>query len=914
MKPSYLFGHKGMLCSMSLAACLCAQTVKAWTGSTLSDGQSYYLYNLYQEKFLSYGNSWGTQVSLDNSNPVLCTIESSDGGYKINTHYSLESNSYNASVSNYIVLSDGLPYVNSNYGSSDTDYTYRAPQVFDIDVSDDRGYYITYDNSGTTDALMFGTGTACVMDALDDGFNKSKSEWLLISESEYAAYQAKSRFTAAAMNVDGMPASIKIAGVYTLTLNSDAKEEDGATAIGQKLVNMGYDFVGVSEDFNYNDEIMAEISDVYSQGTHRGGITVTASTYAKYLAGTSPLFDTDGLNFFWNRSKMSASNESWTAWNEHYGYTDNGADGMINKGYRFYTATLTDGTTVDVYTLHMDAETSDGDIAARESQLTQLADAIIASDNGNPILIIGDTNCRYTRDRVKTLLIDVINADSRFTMKDAWVELAREGVYPSCGSGAIMASSEGYRKGEVVDKIFYINNTESSVRIQAESYLQDLSFINDSGEALADHWPCVVEFSYSANTGEEEEVADNISGEYYFRNVETGAFLKQGGWWGTHAVQGDYGSQMTLTELSSGKYAIQSNVGYLSQGDPYMDSSLQANWNVVTDGNYYSFTYDNNGTTMALTGNDVTTFPYGPNTRYVTCATYNSNDDYQKWELLTEDDLIAEMQYAGSSDPYNATFLLKGANFDRNDTEGRSAWNNNISSSASKMSYNLCDGKIDYAYGNPVAEVYNSSYSGWTTYATTWEISQTITDIPNGQYRVTCQGFYRDGYMNQNNPGSIHAYLYARTNMTGTTSETKVALASMYSAYCTTSLGDGNTDSNGYYIPNSMSDATYFFNAGYYENSVDVTVTDGTLQVAVGKPDTTKSTSGWTCFDNFQILYLGSSNSAAIRGEQTTCVQSVNDEVSETYYTVDGKRNDKLSNGVNIVKYSDGNVRKVVVR
>nr|MCR5313687.1 hypothetical protein [Bacteroidaceae bacterium] len=634
MKPLIYYGYKGLLYSLSAIAFMYASETKAWNGSTPTDGQNYYLYNLYQEKFLSYGNAWGTQVSLDNSNPVLCTIESSDNYYKINTHYSLESNSWSSTINNYIVLSDGVPYVNSNYGSSDTDYTYRAPQLFSITESDDRGYYISYENSSTTMALMFGAGTACVVDDIDDGFNKSKSEWLLISESEYAQYQAKSRFTAAAMNVDGMPGSISVAGVYTLTLNSDAKEEAGATAIGQKLVNMGYDFIGVSEDFNYNDEIMAEIGSVYSQGTHRGGINVTASTYMKFLSSTSPLFDTDGLNFFWNTNKVSASGESWTAWNDHYGYTEDGADGMINKGYRYYAVTLTDGTVIDVYTLHMDAETSTGDIAARESQLTQLANAIIASSNGRPILIIGDTNCRYTRDRLKTLFIDVINADSRFTIKDAWVELAREGVYPSCGSGSIMASAEGYRKGEVVDKIFYINNTESDITIKAESYLQDLSFVNDAGEALADHWPCVVEFSYSASSGEEEDEADNLDGEYYFRNVETGAFLKQGGWWDTHAVQGNYGSLMTVTQLSSGKYAIQSNIGYLTQGDPYMDSSSQTTWNIVENGGYYMFTYDNNGTTMALSGNDATTFSYGPNTRYVTCATYNSSDSYQKWEML----------------------------------------------------------------------------------------------------------------------------------------------------------------------------------------------------------------------------------------------------------------------------------------
>jgi len=907
------FGKKRMLASVILSCMACVQSVMAWTGSTPTSGKNYYLYNLYQEKFLSYGNSWGTQVSLDNSNPVLCTINGSGSNWTINTHYSLSSSGYKASVNNYVVIADGLPFVNSNYGSSDSNYTTRTPQSFSITSADDRGYYITYSSSGSTMALMYGSGTACEIAKLSDGFNKSKSEWLFITEQEYAEYKAKKRFIAAAMNVDGMPKTIKIAGVYNFNLNPDAKEAAGATAIGKKLVNMGYDFIGVSEDFNFNTQIVNEISSIYSQGTHRGKIETSSTAYSRIIAKKSPVFDTDGLNFFWNKSKATAKNEKWVRWNEHYGYTSDGADGLIDKGYRFYTITLTDGTSIDVYTLHMDAEDSEADNLARESQMTQLADAIIASNNGNPILIIGDTNCRYTRDRVKALLIDRINADSRFTIKDAWVEHARGGIYPACGGNSIMASSEGYRKGEVVDKIFYINNKNSKIKIQAETYLQDLSFINDAGEPLADHWPCVIEFSYSENTSTgstDTPTSDGISGEYYLRNVATGAYLKQGGWWGTHAVQGKYGSPMTITS-TNGKYVVQSNIGFLSQGDPYMDASTDDKWNIEKSGNYYMLTYSNNGTKMALTGNDATTFPYGANTRYVTCANYNASDSYQKWELLTANDLLSRMSSATESNPMNVTHLLKGANFDRNDTNGRGAWNNNISTSATKMSYNLCGGLIENYNGNPCAEVYVSSYSGWTTYATTWEISQTIQNVPNGHYRVTCQAFYRDGNKNQNNPGTIHTLLYAGTG----SNQVSTKIASMYSAKCTTSIGAGYTDKNGYYIPDGMEDASGFFNAGYYENTLDVNVTDGTLRIAIGKPTTTKSTASWTCFDNFQILYCGDTyyQAPARIGDVTTGISQNYVEGGDTeIYNVNGTRTESLSKGVNIIRSVDGTVRKIV--
>ena len=47
------------------------------------------------------------------------------------------------------------------------------------------------------------------------------------------------------------------------------------------------------------------------------------------------------------------------------------------------------------------------------------------------------------------------------------------------------------QEGEVVDKILYINDPESDVRIWAKSYKRDMNF-----RGLADHTPVVVEFGY----------------------------------------------------------------------------------------------------------------------------------------------------------------------------------------------------------------------------------------------------------------------------------------------------------------------------------------------------------------------------------------------------------------------------------
>lgn len=301
-------------------------------------------------------------------------------------------------------------------------------------------------------------------------------------------------FTVVSMNVDGLP--------NLFGINEDGPAADGTRAISAKIAEYDWDIIGVSEDFNYNDELMSSLSANYNAGTHRGGVAWLTN-------------DTDGLNLIWKKS-LSVTGESWTSWNTHYSTgifgTGNGADGMIDKGYRYYEAEVADGVYVDIYILHMDADSDQGDIEARYAQLDQLADAITASDNDNPIIVMGDTNCRYTREDIRTAFINPINEDPRFEIKDAWIEGAREGVYPNVGDDALMAVDKGgsyeYPQAEIVDKIFYINNTDSHVKLTLDSYDVATNFTDENGTALADHWPIVGTFTYTVEQ-EEGEHAHN---------------------------------------------------------------------------------------------------------------------------------------------------------------------------------------------------------------------------------------------------------------------------------------------------------------------------------------------------------------------------------------------------------------------
>lgn len=833
-----------------------------FVGSAPEAGKNYYLFNIYQAKFLSYGNTWGTQVSLDNLNPVMVTLESAAGGYKINTHCepTADGVQVNPSYNNYIYNAEGTPVVNANYYDNGG-IVNRAATVWTF--VEDNGYYqisssegkLAFDETYVTQEEHF-AGTGCTI-TNDLGYAPERASWQLISEAEYAEWQAKKKVTVASLNVDGMPSSVKVYGVYTVDLNPDATGAAGATAIGQRLLKSGFDVVGVSEDFDFHNQLWDaawnggnpyEIH--YNSGTHRGKLQDAASAagvLTKYM-NKEPIIDSDGLCFFYRHDLLSAngnqvvtpSNETFVKWNDHYGYTDSGADGLIKKGYRYYLLTLADGTEIDLYTMHMDAESSVGDNEARESQMRQLVSAIRATNNGRPIIIIGDSNCRYTRDKVKELLIDGLNADERFTCRDPWIQFGRDNTYPAYGTGSIMASANGYLKGEVVDKIWYVNNKDCNIRLVAETYAQDLSFVTEERKPLCDHKPCVVTFSYHEYDPVVDDVAVVETSEeaVYLRNRANGRFLCDGGWWSTHAVVGNYARMpMYLKSLPDGKYDLSTKFGHITDA-AYVDNVNPAEyigeWTILEHEGYKVFAYDQGGTMKALSSNDPTYFNDNPLYRYATTAPLDVTDKNQQWEIVTESMLNAEIAKATPFSPVNVTHLLPAANFDRNDWGDHGKWtfDNKSNAKSGRVTDNGIGGADNDAFCNFNRSV--STKKVGTSSSNQWDCYQSIT-VPAGYYYITCQGFEK---------GTQCTYLYAWSNPEGSQVEKTVQLATY--------------DSNDFAGGDNQIEAGRAFNEGKYVNALPVIKvgSDGKLVVGVKKTGN-NSTAGWMVFDNFQLIYLG---------------------------------------------------------
>ena len=351
-----------------------------------------------------------------------------------------------------------------------------------------------------------------------------KYETIKVYDKDGNVVQGK--FTCAALNVDGLPSLI----------NSGGPGSDGTKSIGNIMNGIGYDFIAVSEDFTYHDELAGAMTN-YNMGTYRGTVS---NPFGKN--------DTDGLGFFWKKDGITAIGETMVPYNDAKGGLSEGANELIAKGFRHYEVTVATGVTVDVYITHMNTYEGEGNtednewVKAQLSQLRQLRDYVVAKakENKRPAIIMGDTNMRYTRHQIVANLINPV-ANDGLQIADPWVEFHRDGVYPTWNTKSLMIRSKyagdvendilcaDDQRGEVVDKMWYINVPGAAVQLKATSCMNDVEHFAKSTEEVsfsdvtvedasgsifynqnvsytkvngyADHFPVVVSFEYTYAKG-----------------------------------------------------------------------------------------------------------------------------------------------------------------------------------------------------------------------------------------------------------------------------------------------------------------------------------------------------------------------------------------------------------------------------
>lgn len=309
-------------------------------------------------------------------------------------------------------------------------------------------------------------------------FKTTRSDATLKVTPKREVTESTNSFTACALNVDGLPQQV----LYVIDINPTGPGSDGTKKISTYLSNKAYDIMAFSEDFNYHSELTSQLpTSTYTWGTHRGKVTSLSN-------------NTDGLEFACKNSKVIWANESYVAY-ESTASTD--GNQYVKKGYRHYDVTF-DGQTFDVYITHMDAGDNNDAITSRGKQWKQLTEAINASSSTRPKIVLGDTNCRWTRDAVKANFLDLLS--SNFIASDVWVEFYRNGIYPTTDMSDLTDGSNptNYSNYEIVDKIIYINPTApNTLQLVPQSFRIEQDYTYEDGTTpLGDHKPVVVEFKY----------------------------------------------------------------------------------------------------------------------------------------------------------------------------------------------------------------------------------------------------------------------------------------------------------------------------------------------------------------------------------------------------------------------------------
>ncbi|TMR97721.1 endonuclease [Nonomuraea basaltis] len=231
-----------------------------------------------------------------------------------------------------------------------------------------------------------------------------------------------------------------------------------------------YDIVHVQEDFNYHAALYAADAHPHRTPTS-GGVPFG-----------------DGLNTL---SGFPYSDFQRVKWNQC-----NGTDCLTPKGFTFSRIRIAAGVYVDFYNVHANAGSESADLAARRANITQLSQFIQTYSADQAVVVMGDTNTRYTRtgDNIRTLLDD--NG-----LKDAWVQAVRGGVPPAAGDPALVCDAANVTDDcEVVDKIFYRGNR--FIRLDLLGYHnENAKFLDGAGTPLSDHYPHLARFSWTLDSG-----------------------------------------------------------------------------------------------------------------------------------------------------------------------------------------------------------------------------------------------------------------------------------------------------------------------------------------------------------------------------------------------------------------------------
>lgn len=406
----------------------------------------------------------------------------------------------------------------------------------------------------------------------------------------------------------------------------------------------------------------------------------------------------------------------------------------------------------------------------------------------------------------------------------------------------------------------------------------------------------------------------------YLYNVGTGKYLNVGDVWGTAINAYNVGLSVELKSVGTDTYTIQGALTTTDGnflGFPYVSSAdnnpdKQPSWDRVfcdrkTDNANVNWiikkasSYSTTNRTYTLCC-DNSTVPSGKvqpaivkGKRYLVVKSGASNSnrvlyDYPttdpstvgntngEWKLVTLKDLkeAFKAKFASAEAPADATFLMSDPDFVRSHS-GIVNWTvTGFQYTPQKANGNKDINAFDVESPNTYY-VGVGQFNGWPDqytrdYGSYWNasirnlgnntnangtVSQEVTTLKKGWYKVSCDGFFSPG-----TGSGMKASLFA--NVDGTT-DGRSNVSAMLNTFgneftydenaltTTYKTGDANNGKESPYVK-----AAKLFETGSYNNSILVYVPADGAQLNVGiKVEGSNKPLDWTVFDNFQLKYCG---------------------------------------------------------
>lgn len=303
----------------------------------------------------------------------------------------------------------------------------------------------------------------------------------------------KGSFDVISFNIEGLPIPA-------------SETEDGRDALSDniesatKLNKMGYDFIALQEDFNYDVNIRPLFTN-YKNITDKNN-TVT-ERHQTVHAGGVPLGD--GLNIF---STYAQYNEGRKPWEVSDGVLDNGSDELTYKGILVTTVELEDGYCLDIYNIHADAYGNEESTKAKEAQFAQLAEYIkkhsVFDENtltyDHAVMVVGDFNQSICWEENGGKLIE--NLIEECYLNDAWaVQTIAEidedpesyDAYYTYANETNLSYSQTQGTYDSVERIIYADGNGIDLTLDVFGYMQIIGVDN---EPLSDHSAVTAVFDY----------------------------------------------------------------------------------------------------------------------------------------------------------------------------------------------------------------------------------------------------------------------------------------------------------------------------------------------------------------------------------------------------------------------------------